>query len=62
MFILIHTQTISAIWPIAESLQTAGDWFSFHSRSPYSAATMAGLLGAGVTVCVSRAGGNDAVS
>jgi len=62
MFILIHTQTISAMWPMAESLQAAGDWFSFHSKSPYSAATMAGLLGAGVTVFVSRAGDNHAIS
>jgi len=38
LFILIHAQIISSVWPTAESLQAAGEWFSFNARSPYSAA------------------------
>jgi SSS family transporter len=56
-FILIHTQLISAIWPDGESLRAAGEWFAFHARSPYSAATMGGIAGVLVTVLVSRVGG-----
>lgn len=59
-FVLIHAQIISSIWPPLESLQSAGEWFSFHARSPYSAATMAGLSGVALTVLVSYAGGANA--
>ena len=59
LFILIHGQVISALWPATPSLVLAGDWFEFHARSPYSAATMAAIVGVAVTVLVSITGGKQ---
>ena len=56
LFILIHGQVISRFWPDSASLAVAGDWFEFHARSPYSAATMAALVGVAATVLVSLSG------
>ena len=56
LFILIHAQIISRFWPDAQSLVLAGDWFEFHARSPYSAATMAAIVGVAVTILVSLSG------
>ena len=50
VFVLIHTGTISKLWPPLPELEAAGEWFAFHARSPYSAATMGAL--ASVLVCV----------
>ncbi len=56
LFILIHAQIISRFWPDTPSLVLAGDWFEFHARSPYSAATMAAIVGVAVTILVSLSG------
>jgi Na+/proline symporter len=53
-FILIHTGIAANAWPDLVSLDAAGQWFEFHSRSPYSAATMGGLCSVAVTALVSR--------
>jgi Na+/proline symporter len=54
VFILIHTGVISGIWPGIAALEAAGQWFAFHARSPYSAATMGALCSVAVTIVVSR--------
>jgi Na+/proline symporter len=54
VFILIHTGIISGVWPSAPSLEVAGQWFAFHARSPYSAATMGAICSVLITVIVSR--------
>ena len=46
LFVLIHTQILS-------SLIYLGDWFKFYSDSPYSAATISGLLAVIVTIFIS---------
>ncbi len=46
LFILIHTQILS-------SLIYLGDWFKFYSDSPYSAATISGLLAVIATIFIS---------
>ena len=38
----------------ADALAMAGDWFAFHARSPYSAATMGALVSVAATIIVSR--------
>lgn len=54
VFILIHAQIVSRYWPSSASLVSAGEWFAFHARSPYSAATMAAIVGVVITVVVSK--------
>jgi len=54
IFILIHAGIISSVWPDAPAFAVAGEWFAFHARSPYSAATMGGLCSVVVTVVMSR--------
>ena len=46
LFVLIHTQILS-------SLIYLGDWFKFYSDSPYSAATISGLLAVIATIFIS---------
>jgi len=55
-FILIHTGILPGLWPAIGPLKAAGAWLAFHSRSPYSAATMAAMAGVLVTIVVSRTG------
>lgn len=55
-FIFIHAQIASRFWPDAPSLASAGLWFEFHARSPYSAATMAAILGVVTTIIFSKMG------
>lgn len=54
LFILIHSQTVSGFWPDLESLRSAGEWFAFDARSPYSAAIMGAIAGVLITVAVSK--------
>jgi len=54
VFILIHTGIFSHLWPDLPSLALAGEWFAFHARSPYSAATMGAICSVLITVIVSR--------
>ncbi len=54
VFILIHTGVVSNLWPDIPSLALAGEWFAFHARSPYSAATMGSICSVLVTIIVSR--------
>ena len=53
-FILIHAEIFSAEWFSGTSLEAFGQWFAFNAQSPYSAATIAGLLAVAVTALVSR--------
>ncbi len=43
-FILIHAKIISGLWLIGTPLEGAGRWFDFYAGSPYSAATMGGII------------------
>ena len=54
VFILIHAGLVSAVWPDIPALARAGEWFAFHARSPYSAATMGALVAVAATMIVSR--------
>ena len=54
VFILIHAGVISAMWPEIPALAQAGEWFAFHARSPYSAATMGALISVAVTIVLSK--------
>ena len=53
VFILIHSGAISSVWPDIASLEVAGQWFAFHARSPYSAATIGAICSVLVTVVFS---------
>ena len=53
VFILIHTGAVSLVWPGIPALEAAGEWFAFHARSPYSAATMGAIGSVAVTVALS---------
>lgn len=53
-FILIHGKVISGHWLAGTSLAGAGEWFAFYAGSPYSAATMGGLISIFLCVVVSR--------
>jgi len=59
VFILIHAQIVSGHWLAGTSLDVAGEWFAFHSKSPYSAATMGAIAGVLVSVVVSKSGRNS---
>jgi Na+/proline symporter len=54
LFILIHAEIISGEWLGGTRLEEFGQWFAFNAKSPYSAATIAGLSAAAVTILVSR--------
>ena len=53
-FILIHAEIISGEWLSGTSLEAFGQWFAFNAKSPYSAATIAGLTAVAVMALVSR--------
>jgi Na+/proline symporter len=55
VFILIHAEIVSGLWLDGTALEAAGQWFAFHARSPYSAATMGGMAGVLATIVVSKA-------
>lgn len=59
IFILIHAQLVSGLWLAGTSLEAAGEWFAFHSTSPYSAATMAAIAGVAVTALLSIRGSSS---
>ena len=54
LFILIHAQIISGDWLNETAFEAAGQWFTFYSKSPYSAAAMGGILSIVLCVVVSR--------
>lgn len=54
IFVLIHTEIISGLWLMGTPLEEFGLWFAFYAKSPYSAATMGGIMSVIVTVLVSR--------
>ena len=54
LFVLIHGEVLSGRWPAGTSLESFGRWFDFYAASPYSAATLAGLIAVLVTAVVSR--------
>ena len=54
LFLLIHAEVISGEWLAGTSLEAFGVWFAFNAKSPYSAATLAGLTAVVVMILVSR--------
>ena len=54
LFVVIHSEALSGRWPSGTVLESFGRWFDFYATSPYSAATLAGLVATLVTVFVSR--------
>ena len=54
LFILIHGGFISGGWFSDTFLEDFGLWFDFYATSPYSAATLAGLIAVIITILVSR--------
>lgn len=54
VFVLIHAEIISGLWLTGTSLEGAGRWFALYATSPYSAATMGGIVSVLVTVMVSK--------
>ena len=53
-FILIHGKVISGLWFVGTSLESAGRWFDFYAGSPYSAATMGGIISVLLSYAVSK--------
>jgi Na+/proline symporter len=53
-FVAIHGGFLSTAWLEGTRLEAAGRWFEFNAASPYSAATLGGLVSVLVTVGVSR--------
>jgi sodium/proline symporter len=54
VFILTHGGVISLSWLTGTMFESAGRWFDFNAGSPYSAATMGGLVSILVTLVVSH--------
>ena len=54
LFILVHGGFISGNWLSDTILENFGLWFDFYATSPYSAATLAGLVGVIITILVSK--------
>jgi len=54
VFVLIHAEIISGLWLVGTRLEQAGQWFALYAQSPYSAATMGGILSVLVSVIVSK--------
>lgn len=54
VFVLIHAEIISGLWLDGTALEAAGRWFALYAKSPYSAATMGGIISVLVTVVVSK--------
>lgn len=50
-FILIHGKVISGLWLVGSGLEGFGRWFDFYAGSPYSAATMGGIVS--ILLCIS---------
>lgn len=53
-FVAIHGGLISGGWLYGTPLEPLGRWFAFNAASPYSAATLGGLVSVLATVAVSR--------
>jgi len=53
-FILIHGQIISGQWLSGTTLEGAGNWFDYYATSPYSAATLGGLISVALCFFVSK--------
>jgi sodium/proline symporter len=53
-FVAIHGQLVSGTWLYGTALEPFGRWFAFNASSPYSAATLGGLISLVVTIAVSR--------
>ena len=54
LFMLIHGEVLSGLWLAGTALEYFGVWFDFYATSPYSAATLAGLVATLVTALISR--------
>ena len=54
LFVLIHGEVLSGLWLAGTALEYFGVWFDFYATSPYSAATLAGLVATLVTALISR--------
>ncbi|HSG65558.1 MAG TPA: sodium:pantothenate symporter [Gammaproteobacteria bacterium] len=52
-FVAIHGGLVSGRWLEGTRLEHVGRWFDFNAASPYSAATLGGLIAVAVTVVVS---------
>lgn len=53
-FVLIHSQLLSLYFLDGSALQGVGEWFRYYSASPYSAATIGGIISVGLCFGVSK--------
>ena len=53
-FVLIHSQILPLHWLNGTALENAARWFEYYSASPYSAATIGGVISIGLCYGVSK--------